>query len=169
MVKMHPPKPTRSNVCTSQRRVHPQKKRDEKTKGKREHRLEEGYKVRHAVGYIPCLATISIGQDRKYTIEGSSATDKDYPIKKNGKQANQYLSDKIHRLKLERVCSKHKNEENELKRQYECLLFYSIAACAVSGLGEKNDAFLVCFAINTRYFQSKLPRSCANMHTVSNQ
>ena len=40
-----------------------------------------GFKVRHAVGYIPCLATISIGQDRKYTIEGSSATDKDYPIK----------------------------------------------------------------------------------------
>jgi len=25
-VKMHPPKPTRSNVCTSQRRVHPQKR-----------------------------------------------------------------------------------------------------------------------------------------------
>lgn len=73
------------------------------------------------------MATISIGQDRKYTIEGSSATDKDYPIKtKNGKkkkkQANQYLSDKIHRLKLE---SKNTNEENELKRQCqcECVLF----------------------------------------------
>lgn len=40
----------------------------------------------HAEEYIPCLATISIGQDRKYTIEGSSATDKDYPIKtKNNK------------------------------------------------------------------------------------
>jgi len=35
----------------------------------------------HAEEYIPCLATISIGQDRKNTIEGSSATDKDYPIK----------------------------------------------------------------------------------------
>lgn len=73
------------------------------------------------------MATISIGQDRKYTIEGSSATDKDYPIKKNGKQANQYLSDK--RLNLERVCSKNKNEENELKLQYECVLFCSIVAC----------------------------------------
>lgn len=77
---MHPPKAALSHVCTSQRRAHPQRKRDEKTKGKREHRLEK-VKVRHAVGYIPCLATISIGQDRKYTIEGSSATDKDYPIK----------------------------------------------------------------------------------------
>lgn len=36
--------------------------------------------------YIPCLATISIGQDRKYTIEGSSATDKDYPIENKTKQ-----------------------------------------------------------------------------------
>lgn len=41
----------------------------------------EGMKKLHAEEYIPCLATISIGQDRKNTIEGSSATDKDYPIK----------------------------------------------------------------------------------------
>lgn len=41
----------------------------------------EGIKKLHAEEYIPCLATISIGQDRKNTIEGSSATDKDYPIK----------------------------------------------------------------------------------------
>ncbi len=81
MVKMHPPKPTHSNVCTSQRRVHPQKKRDEKNKRKEGAQAGGGYEVWHAVGYIPCLATISIGQDRKYTIEGSSATDKDYPIK----------------------------------------------------------------------------------------
>lgn len=39
----------------------------------------------HAEEYIPCLATISIGQDRKNTIEGSSATDKDYPTRQNDK------------------------------------------------------------------------------------
>lgn len=58
-----------------QRRVRPQKTvmRTQRERG--------GYGVRHAEGYIPCLATISVGQDRKYTIEGSSATDKDYPMK----------------------------------------------------------------------------------------
>ena len=63
-------------------------------KGEREHKLEEVTKVRHAVGYIPCLATISIGQDRKYTIEGSSATDKDYPMKTKivNKLINVYLT-----------------------------------------------------------------------------
>lgn len=62
-------------------------------------RRDEG---RHAVRYIPRLATISIGQHRKYTIEGSSATDKDYPMKtESGKQANQHLADK--NIKLERA------------------------------------------------------------------
>lgn len=66
------------------------------TEKKDENRGKEGaqaggsYKVWHAVGYIPCLATISIGQDRKYTIEGSSATDKDYPIKT--KMANRLIN-----------------------------------------------------------------------------
>lgn len=41
--------------------------------------------------YIPCLATISIGQDRKYTIEGSSATDKDYPIENKTKQKKRQM------------------------------------------------------------------------------
>lgn len=45
--------------------------RMEGKQGTKEQKLE-GW---HAVGYIPCLATISIGQDRKYTIKGSSATD----------------------------------------------------------------------------------------------
>lgn len=55
-------------------------KRNEETRGRKEGaQAGGGYELRHAGGYIPRLATISIGQDRKYTIEGSSATDKDYP------------------------------------------------------------------------------------------
>lgn len=50
-----------------------------------------GYELRHAGGYIPRLATISIGQDRKYTIEGSSATDKDYPTNTK-KMANRLIN-----------------------------------------------------------------------------
>lgn len=61
-----------------------------KTKGKEEAQVGGRYDVRHAVGYIPRLATISIGQDRKYTIEGSSATDKDYPTKT--KMANKLIN-----------------------------------------------------------------------------
>lgn len=38
---MHPPEPTRCYVCTSQSRVYLQKKKDENTKERREHRLEE--------------------------------------------------------------------------------------------------------------------------------
>lgn len=49
------------------------------------------YRVWHAVGYIPRLATISIRQHRKYTIEGSSGTDKDYPIKTAQKKKNRKM------------------------------------------------------------------------------
>lgn len=73
---MHPPETAHSNAGTSQRRAHPTRK----TRGRKEGaQAGGGYELRHAGGYIPRLATISIGQDRKYTIEGSSATDKDYP------------------------------------------------------------------------------------------
>lgn len=65
-------------------RAHPQKSEEQ---GGREEGAQAGggYELRHAGGYIPRLATISIGQDRKYTIEGSSATDKDYPTNTNKK------------------------------------------------------------------------------------
>lgn len=56
--------------------------RGEGGEGKGRGKDEEGL---HAEEYIPCLATISIGQDRKNTIEGSSATDKDYPTRQNDK------------------------------------------------------------------------------------
>lgn len=135
MVKMHPPKPTLSNVCTSQRENASTEKEGWENKGKEGAQAGGSYEVQHAVGYIPCLATISIGQDRKYTIEGSSATDKDYPIKtKNGKkkQANQCLSDKIHRSKLE---GKNKNEREWAE------MSVSVSVCVVlskvSGLGGK--------------------------------
>lgn len=65
-------------------------KRNGKTKGKEGAQAGGGYEGRHAEGYIPHLATISIGQHRKYTIEGSSATDKDYPI--NTKMVNRPLN-----------------------------------------------------------------------------
>lgn len=130
---MHPPKPTRSNVCTSQRRVHPQKKRDEKTKGKRRstgwRRLQSSACCRI---YIPCLATISIGQDRKYTIEGSSATDKDYPIKTK-------MVNKLINIYLTRSTGQRWRVKIRMKRMSVCVVLY----CSISGLGGNNDAFLL--------------------------
>ena len=74
---MHPPKPTpRITIGANIHRNRGMKAQ----RGKREQRLEKGWHAGN-VEYIPCLATISIGQDRKNTIEGSSATDKDYPKK----------------------------------------------------------------------------------------
>lgn len=65
----------------SKEREHPQGGEGGENRGREGAQAGGGYEVQHAVGYIPRLATISIGQDRKYTIEGSSATDKDYPMK----------------------------------------------------------------------------------------
>lgn len=59
--------------------IHRNKRKEETGRRKEGAQAGGGYELRHAGGYIPRLATISIGQDRKYTIEGSSATDKDYP------------------------------------------------------------------------------------------
>lgn len=120
MVKMHPPKPTLSNVCTSQRENASTEKEGWENKGKEGAQAGGSYEVQHAVGYIPCLATISIGQDRKYTIEGSSATDKDYPIKtKNGKK-NKLINVYLIRSTGQSWRVKIRMRENELKCQCQC-------------------------------------------------
>lgn len=74
----------------SQRRAHPQATEGRGKAGKGRREGSRGWRKFGGSAccgiYIPCLATISIGQDRKYTIEGSSATDKDYPIENKTKQ-----------------------------------------------------------------------------------
>lgn len=69
------------------------------------------------------MATISIGQDRKYTIEGSSATDKDYPIKT--KMANKLINICPTRSTGQSWSSKNKNKENEPKLQSGCVRIVS--------------------------------------------
>lgn len=124
MVTMHPPETAHSNAGTSQRRAHPQKleERGNKEGGEGE-QAGGGYELRHAGGYLPHLARISIGQDRKYTIEGSSATDKDYPINtKNGKQANQCLSRKFHRSDVGTVKIGGRLDKEKKAAMHLCLL-----------------------------------------------
>lgn len=114
-------------LCTPVgRRARPQTQRDEEREEKEGAQAGGGLEVRHAVGYIPCLATISIGQHWKYTIEGSSATDKDYPIEtRNGRRADQHLSDSIHKFK---VWSSKKWEHREWGETWERM------CCGVGGL-----------------------------------
>lgn len=81
---MHPPETAHSNAGTRGEHIHRNKRNGETGRGGEEGvQAGGGYELRHAGGYLPRLARISIGQDRKYTIEGSSATDKDYPINTN--------------------------------------------------------------------------------------
>lgn len=61
-MRVDPPRAALGTVCTSRRRARPQTQRDEKREEKEGAQAGGGLEVRHAVGYIPCLATISIGQ-----------------------------------------------------------------------------------------------------------
>lgn len=71
--------------------------------------------------YIPCLATISIGQDRKYTIEGSSATDKDYPTENKTKQKRRQMAFLTSDWQVQ-VRSSHKRERTSLERKCAAVL-----------------------------------------------
>lgn len=140
-VRVDPPRAALGTVYASRRRARPQTQRDEKREEKEGAQAGGGLEVRHAVGYIPCLATISIGQHWKYTIEGSSATDKDYPIEtKNGRRADQHLSDSIHKFKV----WSSKNESTENEARLRCVA--DVLWC--QWFNPKNiDAFLFVFVI----------------------
>lgn len=83
-----------------------------------------GCELRHAGGYLPHLARISIGQDRKYTIEGSSATDKDYPINTKKWHTHQCLSRKFHTSDVGTV-----KIEGRLDKEKRATMHLCLGAC----------------------------------------